>query len=206
MNIIVFIQIIMTKRIEFIVIRNDLAHEKDKKLCFDFECEPLDDQLEKLLYTRLYPEEPTYVDNMHALMDRQDKIRSLSTYLNDHSSWCAKCHMFARPSDMISNPDIIEASKSIRHMSLDPIWQSNWNIALLYLGRSTLFTQKFNKHHGFKEVTETDLNYGLQVMDRLGEPRTSYDLSAFEETKMTLSFIDAWLKRDVHILTTWDFI
>jgi hypothetical protein len=185
-----------------------MTHDKNKKICLDYEFQEDEELLMSQVYEKITNESGVFdyktIDDETDIeyFRRKKKFEELVEkvvygYMHKdihRDAWCPKCHMFVCG---IYSSELIIKSKDIHHSYSNPIWSSKWNIQSLYLGSSnTNFTNLFRSDNMYRQIESSDVQYARRTINELGEPFRSSDKEAHEETMEILSFLDTWTQMD----------
>lgn len=184
----------MGRSIDFYIVPKHISHDTSKKLCFSWEFQDDEHEMETDICWKLMP---------NTILDKATRctllLNNLYGYDIDTSHWCPKCLMFAN--GLHSSP-VLLASESCSHSYSNPIWNSKWNIKDLWLGSSnTSFVNLFRDEHLYREIFLDDVLDAFKTIEALGQPLRKSDKNACDETLRLLRFLREWTEKDdVHVI------
>lgn len=207
----------MGRDLNWYVLPKNIEHQSDKLLCFNYEfqkdeCDIENDVSEKLLgetssdyeWHRLDGESGIeFVRRLNKF--KKERLRMVWDCINNYEGqhdWCPKCHLFARG---VYDSPLVIANEHIGHSFSSPYWWSKWNIKDMYIGSSnTYFVGLFNPNILYREIDNDDVCNAMEQISDLGEPLRTSDKEACEETMRVLNFLDKWTKCDDVIVIVED--
>jgi hypothetical protein len=184
----------MGRSIDFYVIPKNIPHDTSKKLCFLWEFQDDEVEMETDICLKLMP---------NVIPDKATRCKMLLEnvygYDIDTSHWCPKCLMFAKDLHLST---VLLASECCSHSYSNPIWNSKWNIKNLWLGSSnTPVVNLFRNECLYREICLDNVLDAFETIDALGEPLRTTDKNACEETLRILKFLQEWTANDdVHVI------
>ena len=93
---------------------------------------------------------------------------------------------------LYSSPLVIE-KKNVSHSYSNPIWASDFNVKMLYLGdSSTDFARRFDRERMYREISAVDVEDAFETLERLGTCHRTSDKEAREETLEVLEMLNMY--------------
>jgi len=180
---------IMGRSINFYVVPKNIPHDTAKQLCFSWEFQDDEREIENDICHELMPNVILDKDTRYTLL-----LENLYGYDIDTSHWCPKCFMFANGLHL---SPVLLASDSISHSYSNGIWNSKWNIKDLWLGSSNSpFVNLFRNDYLYREICSENVRDAFETIAELGEPLRMSDKEACEETLRVLNFLDEWISNE----------
>lgn len=208
----------MGRDLHWYVLPKNIEHQPDKQLCFNYEFEKDEDEIEREVYEKVTgkssepdlekKEGETLMEYTRRLNQHKKDVQCTAWRVinNDENQydWCPKCHLFAQ--GIYNNPLII-AQEHIGHSYSSPYWTSKWNIKDMYIGSSEgEFLRLFGLDKYYRQIDTYDVERAMEHITDLGEPLRTSDKEACEETMRVLTFLDKWTERDDVIVIMEDEI
>lgn len=184
----------MGRSLNFYVVPKNIPHDTSKQLCFSWEFQDDEREIEDDVCWKLMP---------NVILDKATRytllLQNLYGYDIDTSHWCPKCLMFAI--GLHASP-VLLASECCSHSYSSPVWGSKWNIKDLWLGSSNSpFVNLFRDECLYREISRDDVRNAFSTIKDLGEPLRKSDKDVCEETLRILNFLQEWTdKDDVHVI------
>ena len=204
----------MGRDLNWYVLPKNIEHQPEKLLCFNYEFQKDENEIEKDVSDKLLGETSSEYD-WHRLdgesgiefirrinqlkKERRSMVWDCINNYDGNHDWCAKCHLFARG---VYDSPLVIAQEHIGHSYSSPYWSSNWNIKDMYIGSSNgEFVRLFNPDILYREIDNEDVRDAIEQVSDLGEPLRTSDKEAYEETMRVLNFLDEWTqKEDVYVI------
>jgi hypothetical protein len=184
----------MGRSLSWYVVKPPKEHDKSKPICLDLEFEPEKDDFDTKfrLYQLVNPDIETEPINLNQYKEMSN-IWYTYKY-NKQDQWCPKCRFY---NCSMYKADSVIDQFDIQHSYSNSIWQSQWNVYDLYLGSSdTELMRRFSSEHLYREISDEDIMYAYQKLERMGEPIRTSDVEAKEETIRVLEFLKQYMGRD----------
>lgn len=174
-------------------------HEKDKKICMNWEYQR---EYDEILY-----ELEDYLTNKdvnctsrECLYDKNYpyKYNVLDMYINQ--DWCPKCALFTE--GLTSNNPLVKKSIDFSHSYSNSIWKSKWHFYNMYPGDTNadfcnrFIGEKYRQMYIDKNTySSNNPSYIKHMLETYGKPYCTVDREAYAETSEFISFCEEWLSK-----------
>lgn len=194
----------MGRDLHWYVIHKKIDHEIDKPLCFNWEFQPDEDEINDEIYNKVNPcpEEDKKINFKEYYKKKCNLILDYK-YDKNTEKFCNKCRMYAC-GGFYDSPFVV-ANKHIGHSYSNPIWSSRWNVKDLYMGNNnTDFVRRFSDDKLYREIFKYDIDQAYDSIEELGDPLRTSDKEAKEETMHILDFLKKWTETDEYFVIIED--